>query len=170
MWRRQRSPKSFCQYLRIEKSYSTVHGLSVFSSSLRIDWYTSWHWGQIEVLKCRHFDIEVLKCRHFDFFTSVMSFLTWPKMTFVKNYRARPSVSNLLYHLSLACFVFEISVRGRYPPPVGTIRWPKPPSVRWLTTVLIEHKTEQKHRDLVLVIHAIGFIDKIKRKSLCHSE
>ena len=53
----------------------------------------------------------VLKCRHFDFFTPgpVTSFLTWSKNDLSKNCRDRPSVSNAVYRLSLACFVFEIS-------------------------------------------------------------
>ena len=62
-----------------------------------------------------------LRSRHFDLFTPVTSFLTWPKNGLIKNCRACPSVSNAVYRLSLACFVFEISGVGRLSaPPVGT--------------------------------------------------
>ena len=39
--------KLFANNLRIEKSYSTVHGLIVFSSSRRIEWYTFWPWDHV---------------------------------------------------------------------------------------------------------------------------
>ena len=41
--------KCFCQKLGIEKCYSTMHGLIVFSSSRRIEWYTFWPWGHVNV-------------------------------------------------------------------------------------------------------------------------
>ena len=54
------------------------------------------------------------------FLTPVTSFLTWPKSDLSKNCRARPSVSNAVYRLSLACFVFDISGGRLSAPPVGT--------------------------------------------------
>ena len=63
----------------------------------------------------------VLKCRHFDFVTPVTSFFTWHENDLSKNCKARPSVSNAVYRLSLACFVLYI-YGGRLfaPSPVGT--------------------------------------------------
>ena len=48
-------------------------------------------------------------------------FFTWPRNELSTNCRSHPPVSNAIYRLSLACFVFEISRDGRLSaPPVGT--------------------------------------------------
>ena len=51
------------------------------------------------------------------FLTPVTPFLTWPNNDLCKNCRSRPPVYNVVYRLSLACFVFEISGGISAPPP-----------------------------------------------------
>ena len=75
------------------------------------------------------------------FLTPVTSFFTWPKSDLSNNCRARPSVSNAVYRLSLACFVFEISGGAVIRPPPSVLRWPGPPSVRGLIA-MFEAKAE----------------------------
>ena len=72
-----------------------------------------------------------LRSRHFDFFLPLWRhFLPDLKMTSLKNYRACPSVSNAVYRVSLACFVFKISGGAVISPPPSVLRWLEPPSVR----------------------------------------
>ena len=64
----------------------------------------------------------VRKYRHFDFLDPCDVFLTWPKNDLSKNCRARPSVANAVYRLSLELASFSRSPGGGYPSPrVGTM-------------------------------------------------
>ena len=105
----------------------------MFSSSRQIEWYTCWPWGQYKVtwpeVNCWPWPYELVhKCRYYDFFTYVTSFFTWPKNDMIKNCRSRPLVSNVVYRLSLACFVSESS--GVDIRPLSSVRsWPRPPYV-----------------------------------------
>ena len=64
-------------------------------------------------------------CPYLHFVYPCYAIFTWPKNDLCKNCRYRPLVTNAVDHLSLACFVFEISGGGfplRYevgPDPVG---------------------------------------------------
>ena len=137
----------------MEKNYGTVHGLTEFSSSRRIERYAYWlrSTHDLDLMRTSYTysdayqreDLDgavsfalpclvqkllaknslVLKCRHFDFFTPVTSFFTWPKNDLSQNCRSRPPIC-------LQCRLPPVSSLLRFRYLRGRFSNPHPPSVQ----------------------------------------